>query len=39
LRDEAARDALGKRAAHLKLANGVEIALNALSHLLETVQG
>jgi ADP-heptose:LPS heptosyltransferase len=39
LRDEAARDALGKRAANLKLANGVEIALNALSHLLETAQG
>lgn len=38
LRDEAARDALGKRAANLKLANGVEIALNALSHLLETAQ-
>jgi len=39
LRDEAARDALGKRAANLKLANGVEIALNALSHLAEMAQG
>lgn len=39
LRDDAARAALGKRAANLKLANGVEIALNALSHLLETAQG
>jgi predicted glycosyltransferase len=36
LRDEAARAALGLRAANLKLANGVEIALNALSHLAET---
>ena len=36
LRDEAARAALGQRAANLKLANGVEIALNALVHLVET---
>lgn len=36
LRDEAARNALAQRAANLKLANGVEIALNALSHLAET---
>jgi ADP-heptose:LPS heptosyltransferase len=36
LRDEAARAALAQRAANLKLANGVEIALNALSHLAET---
>jgi ADP-heptose:LPS heptosyltransferase len=35
LRDESARSALAQRAAHLKLANGVEIALNALSHLAE----
>ena len=36
LRDESARTALGLRAANLKLANGVEIALNALAHLAET---
>jgi predicted glycosyltransferase len=36
LRDEAARNALAQRAANLKLANGVEIALNALAHLAET---
>jgi UDP:flavonoid glycosyltransferase YjiC (YdhE family) len=36
LRDESARAALGRRAANLKLANGVEIALNALAHLAET---
>jgi len=36
LRDESARAALGLRAANLKLSNGVEIALNALSHLAET---
>jgi predicted glycosyltransferase len=36
LRDEAACKALAQRAANLKLANGVEIALNALSHLAET---
>jgi predicted glycosyltransferase len=36
LRDEATRNALAQRAAKLKLANGVEIALNALSHLAET---
>ena len=36
LRDEAARAALAQRAENLQLANGVEIALNALSHLAET---
>jgi predicted glycosyltransferase len=36
LRDEPARSALAQRAANLKLANGVEIALNALVHLVET---
>jgi ADP-heptose:LPS heptosyltransferase len=36
LRDEPARAALAQRASRLKLANGVEIALNALSHLAET---
>ncbi len=36
LRDESARAALAQRAANLKLANGVEIALNALVHLAET---
>jgi ADP-heptose:LPS heptosyltransferase len=36
LRDEPARAALAQRAVDLKLANGVEIALNALSHLAET---
>jgi len=36
LRDESARAALAQRAANLKLANGVEIALNALCHLAET---
>jgi ADP-heptose:LPS heptosyltransferase len=36
LRDEPARAALAQRAANLKLANGVEIALNALAHLAET---
>ena len=36
LRDEPTRVSLAKRAAALKLANGVEIALNALSHLAET---
>ncbi len=35
LRDEPARAALSRRAANLKLANGVEIALNALTHLAE----
>jgi hypothetical protein len=35
LRDEPARAALAQRAARLKLANGVEIALNALKHLAE----
>lgn len=35
LHDESARAALGRRAANLKLANGVEIALNALAHLAE----
>ena len=36
LRDDPGRAALRQRAAHLKLANGVEIALNALTHLAET---
>ena len=36
LHDETARAALAQRAANLKLANGVEIALNALAHLAET---
>lgn len=36
LRDESARAALAQRASRLKLANGVEIALNALKHLAET---
>jgi hypothetical protein len=36
LRDESARAALAQRAGRLKLANGIEIALNALSHLAET---
>jgi predicted glycosyltransferase len=36
LRDDSSRAALRQRAAHLKLANGVEIALNALTHLAET---
>jgi len=36
LRDEPARAALARRAAALKLANGIEIALNALVHLAET---
>jgi predicted glycosyltransferase len=36
LRDESARSRLAQRAANLKLANGVDIALNALSHLAET---
>jgi hypothetical protein len=35
LRDERARTALAKRASELRLANGIEIALNALSHLVE----
>ncbi|HEX3915567.1 MAG TPA: hypothetical protein VHW71_18870 [Steroidobacteraceae bacterium] len=35
LRDEPARAALARRASELKLANGVEIALNALAHLAE----
>ena len=35
LHDESARAALAQRAANLKLANGVEIALNALAHLVE----
>ena len=38
LRDEPARTALAQRASRLKLANGVEIALNALKHLAETAQ-
>jgi hypothetical protein len=37
LRDESARAELAQRAARLKLANGVEIALNALKHLGESV--
>ena len=36
LRDETARAALAQRASALKLANGIEIALNALVHLSET---
>jgi UDP:flavonoid glycosyltransferase YjiC (YdhE family) len=36
LRDEPARAALAQRAADLKLADGVETALSALSHLGET---
>jgi predicted glycosyltransferase len=36
LRDEPARAALAQRASALKLANGIEIALNALAHLAET---
>ena len=36
LRDESARAALAQRAGKLKLANGIEIALNALAHLAET---
>jgi glycosyltransferase involved in cell wall biosynthesis len=36
LRDEPARAALARRASDLKLANGVEIALNALAHLAES---
>jgi predicted glycosyltransferase len=36
LRDDPGRAALRQRATHLKLANGVEIALNALTHLAET---
>ena len=36
LRDDSSRAALRQRAAHLKLANGVEIALNALTHLAES---
>ena len=36
LHDESARAALSRRAANLKLANGVEIALNALAHLAAT---
>lgn len=35
LRDEPQRAALARRASELKLANGVEIALNALTHLAE----
>ena len=35
LRDEPSRAALAQRASRLKLANGVEIALNALAHLAE----
>jgi predicted glycosyltransferase len=35
LRDEVARAALAQRAGKLKLANGIEIALNALAHLAE----
>ncbi|HTD73012.1 MAG TPA: hypothetical protein VK652_05760 [Steroidobacteraceae bacterium] len=36
LRDETARTALAQRVSALKLANGIEIALNALVHLAET---
>ena len=35
LRDESARAALAQRASKMKLANGIEIALNALAHLAE----
>ncbi|HEX3395524.1 MAG TPA: UDP-N-acetylglucosamine 2-epimerase [Steroidobacteraceae bacterium] len=35
LRDEPARAALAQRAGKLRLANGIEIALNALAHLAE----
>ncbi len=35
LGDEAARASLARRASELKLANGIRIALNALSHLLK----
>jgi hypothetical protein len=35
LRDESARAALAQRAGKMKLANGIEIALNALAHLAE----
>ncbi len=38
LRDESARAALAQRAANLRLANGIEIALNALTHLAEMRQ-
>ncbi|HEX3603530.1 MAG TPA: hypothetical protein VHU43_05520 [Steroidobacteraceae bacterium] len=36
LRDEPARAALAQRASGLKLANGLDVALNALAHLAET---
>jgi UDP:flavonoid glycosyltransferase YjiC (YdhE family) len=36
IRDEPARAALAQRASGLKLANGVDIALNAMTHLAET---
>lgn len=36
LRDEPARASLAGRASALKLANGIEVALNALAHLAET---
>lgn len=36
LGDERARASLARRASELKLANGIRIALNALSHLLDT---
>jgi ADP-heptose:LPS heptosyltransferase len=39
LRDESACHALGRRAADLGLADGIEIALAALTRLLETTQG
>jgi UDP:flavonoid glycosyltransferase YjiC (YdhE family) len=39
LRDESASLALARRAADLGLADGIEIALTALTRLLETVQG
>jgi predicted glycosyltransferase len=35
LNDESARAALARRASNLKLANGIDIALNALAHLAE----
>jgi spore coat polysaccharide biosynthesis predicted glycosyltransferase SpsG len=36
LRDEPARASLARRASAFKLANGIEVALNALAHLAET---
>jgi len=36
LGDESARASLARRASELKLANGIKVALNALSHLIKT---